>query len=432
MKKLFPGVYRFSVGKRGRSHSYLLVRKQGNILICHAHRGSSVVDFLDEVAGLGGIAHQFVCEGADTAPGELHEQLYERFGCTLNCHEGDRKKVAKKTECPISEFGDEGLAIGRDFRAINIGHTVFHWRNKSRHFLFPGHAVELHDDEWGIHMHPVSELVSSLSTLADLPVDFLLPGRTSPREEEYHTFTDRDRRDYRRVLRESCRPTKKSLQDRLQSGEHVEEDELEPGLPRLLSNYISPHLRTVIDELGLFDSLGMPGGATGKIDFLFNSLQLADCFFFHDFKREFPPKHEFWDRLREHLAKGGTLLINDARRIVNDRWIAGGHPFPEIAVWSRSEEDPGTELIVCGGHPGIGEALPEARFQSDFYHGMSLEPGDRGSVLVRNALGRPVVVAGEVGKGRVVFGGFFYHPHRDPVRETERQLVEGIFRWLAP
>lgn len=88
-------------------------------------------------------------------------------------------------------------------------------------------------------------------------------------------------------------------------------------------------------------------------------------------------------------------------------------------------------MTICSGHPATGEAPSEVRFHSDFYIGMSLEPGDRGSVLVRNSSGRPVVVAGEAGKGRVVFGGFFYQPHKDPVRETERQLVEGIFRWLA-
>ncbi len=432
MEKILPGVYRFSVGKRRRSYSYLLLRKQGNLLVCHANRGSSVVDFLDEVEDLGGIAWQFVCEGADAAGGELHEQLYDRFGCMLSCHERDRKKVAKKTACPVSEFGEDGLALDRDFRALDIGHTVFHWRNRGKHFLLPGHAIELHDDGWGLHTHPVADLRTSLAALADLPVDYLLPGRTAPREEEYHTFTDRSRRDYHQALQERLRPPKKGLQGRRQSGESVEEDGPEPGLPWLFSNYISPHLASVIEALGLFGVQTMPGGATGKIDFLLNSLALADCFFFHDFKREFAPTHEFWNLLREHVAKGGTLLINDARRLVNDRWIAGGHPFAEIAVWSRSDEDPGTELTLCGGHPAIGEAPPEARFHSEFYRGMSLEPGEGGSVLVRNASGRPVVVAGEVGTGRVVFGGFFYHPHRAPVRGAERQLVEGIFCWLAP
>lgn len=432
MNKLFPDLYRFTIGKRGRSHCYLLVRKQGNILICYANRGSSIVDFFEEVEALGGIAYQVVCEGADAAKGELHEQLYERFGCRLHCHERDRKKVAKKTACPISEFGDEGLELGHDFGVVDIGHIVFHWRHRGKHFLFPGHTVELHDDGWDIHMHPVDDLARSLTALADLPVDFLLPSRTTAGEQEYHTFTDRSRRDYRQMLLDSSRPTKKSLQDRLQSGERVAADDIEPGLPRLVSNYTSAHLQAVIDELELFESLGMPGGATGKIHFLLNSLELADCFFFHDFKREFAPTHKFWELLQEHVARGGTLFISDARRVVNDRWIAGGHPFAEIAVWGRPEEDAGPELTVCDGHAAIGEAQPEAGFHSDFYHGASLEPGDRGSVLARNAAGRPVAVAGDVGKGRVVFAGFYYHPHRPPLKDTERQLVEGIFRWLVP
>lgn len=187
--------------------------------------------------------------------------------------------------------------------------------------------------------------------------DYLLPGRTSPREEEYHTFTDRSRRTYRQVLKENLKPSKKTLQSRLQSGERVEEDELGPGLLRLVSNYISSHLGSVIDELGLFATHHIPGGATGKIDFLLNSLELADCFFFHDFKREFAPNPKFWDLLCEHVEKGGSLLINDARPMVNERWIAGGHPFPEIAIWSKSDQDSlGTELTICGGHPATGEA----------------------------------------------------------------------------
>ena len=203
MDKIFPGVYRFSIGKRGRSYTYLLVRKQGNLLICHANRGSSVVDFLDEIEQLGGIARQFVSHSHDAARGELHELLYERFGCTLSYHERDRKKIAKKTECPVSEFGDEGLELGSDFRAIDIGHTVFHWSNRGKHYLFPGHAIERHDDEWGIHMHPFFDLRAPLADLADLQVDYLLPGHTSPRKEEYHTFTSRSLRAYHQALRES-------------------------------------------------------------------------------------------------------------------------------------------------------------------------------------------------------------------------------------
>jgi hypothetical protein len=299
---------------------------------------------------------------------------------------------------------------------IDIGHTVFHWTNGDKHFLIPGHAIHLDDGEWDVHMHAFSDPRAPLARLVELPVDYLLPGRTKAGDQDYFAFTERSRGAYQRALRDSLRPTRKSLE----------------ASALLVSNYISAHLESVINELGLFATHHMPGGNTGKIDILLNSLELADVFFFHDFKREFGPKHKFWKMLHQHVETGGALFVSDARHGVNSRCIAGGHPFPEISTWGGVPENvPGDELTICEGHPAIGKAPAEAQFACSFYNGTSLEPGERGSVLVRNASGKPVAVAGEVGKGRVVFGSFFYHPHMDPVKETQRQLVEGILRWLA-
>jgi hypothetical protein len=133
------------------------VRDQGNLLICHASQGSSVVDFLDEVEALGGIAHQFVPDYGDAARNGLHELLYERFGCELSCPERDQRKVEKKTECPISTFTEVGLELGDDFLVIDIGHTVFHWTNGDNHFLIPGHAIHQEDGGWDVHLHAFSD-----------------------------------------------------------------------------------------------------------------------------------------------------------------------------------------------------------------------------------------------------------------------------------
>ncbi|MBT4098789.1 MAG: hypothetical protein HOE86_14150 [Gemmatimonadetes bacterium] len=432
MNEILPGVYRFSKGKNSRSHCYLLVRPQGNLLICQANQGSSVVDFLDEVEGLGGITQQFVPHRWEAASrGRLHELLYERFGCTLSFHERDRKRIEKKTECPVSEFGDEGLELGGDFHAIDMGHTVFHWSYRGKHFLFPGHAVKGHDEEWRVQMDPLLDRSSQLARLLELPVDYLLPGHTSPDDDDYHTFTDRSLKAYHQAIRESLTPAEKSIYIRLRLGERVEAEPLSTGPSSLFTNYVTTHLNTLIEELGLFAIHRMPGGATGKIDILLNSLELADTFFFCGFRREFGPQHKFWDVLRQYVEEGGTLFISDAHRQVNPRWIAGGQTFPEIAVWGHPTEDPGKELTICEGHPATGDAPGEARFESSLYDGGSLEPGDQGAVLARNASGRPVAVAGEVGKGRVVFGCFFFHTLRDPAQGTKRQLLQGIFRWLA-
>ena len=111
MERIFPNLYRFSFGKKGRGHTCLLVRKQGNLLICHCNRGSST-DHLDEIERLGGIERQFLSHGHDARRGELHEVLYDRFGCRLHYHRRERRKVRAKTGCPEEEFGDDGLQFG--------------------------------------------------------------------------------------------------------------------------------------------------------------------------------------------------------------------------------------------------------------------------------------------------------------------------------
>ena len=55
MKQIFPNLYRFDGKPRGKtrtvSHSYLIVRKQGNLLICNNY--SPVTEYMDEIDALG-------------------------------------------------------------------------------------------------------------------------------------------------------------------------------------------------------------------------------------------------------------------------------------------------------------------------------------------------------------------------------------------
>ena len=431
MNEILPGVYRFSQGKKSRSHAYLLVREAGNLLLLYANQGSSAVDFLDEVERLGGIAYQFVPHRHAAAGDGLHERLYERFGCPLSYHERDRKQIAKKTDCPAFEFGDEGLEMGDDFCAIDLGRTVFHWSQRDKRLLFPGQAIKRHGQAWDVQLDPHSDLAAPLARGLEMPVDYLLPGHTSPEDDDYHTFTDGSLKAYRQAIRDSLKPAEKSVEARLRLGERVEKEELEPGPSHLFTNYVTAHLNEVTQALGLFAIHRVPGGASGKMEILFTSLELADVFFFYDFRRAFGPEHGVWERLRRYVEEGGALFISDVRPKVSPRWLAGGHPFPEVALWGNPPEGPGNELTVCEGHPAIGAAPGEAPFESGLYQGGSLEPGDRGYVLARNAAGRPVAVAGEVGKGRVVFSSFFFHPLRDPARGTKAEFLQGVFRWLA-
>ena len=216
MERIFANLYRFSDGPRGpakkMSYTYLLVRKQGNLLIRHWGL-SSVFGYLDAIEELGGIDQQFVAHHHDAKRGDLHARLHARCGCKLNYHQAERRAVRIKTKCPEQEYGDEGLQLGSDFEAHFFpGHTagmsIFHWRNRGKHFLFPSHVIQYHNDEWYVQFDPLlmSNLHAQFADLATLPVDYLLPGASAGDKEPIHQFTDSTRKLFHRTLRAKLNP----------------------------------------------------------------------------------------------------------------------------------------------------------------------------------------------------------------------------------
>lgn len=118
MARIFANLYRFTDApfRKGQKYSYLLVRKKGNLLLCHFKRGSSVTDHYEDIEALGGVDTQFITHSHEASA--VHDEVYARLGCRLCYHEAERKKVRIKTKCPEVEFGGEGLQIGSDFEAL--------------------------------------------------------------------------------------------------------------------------------------------------------------------------------------------------------------------------------------------------------------------------------------------------------------------------
>ena len=111
MERIFADVYHFAGSpKQGEvSHTYLLRRKEGNLLVCH-NSGPSTEDYA-EIERLGGIDSQWVCHQHDVNRDGLHEDLYAKFGAKLNHHKRE-KGVRKRTDCPVELFSDEGAKHG--------------------------------------------------------------------------------------------------------------------------------------------------------------------------------------------------------------------------------------------------------------------------------------------------------------------------------
>jgi hypothetical protein len=79
LERIFPNLYRFTdFGHRARSYSYLVVRKEGNLLL--PGFVTSLYDHFTDIDKLGSVDLQFITHYHDLNPA-FHEKAYNHFGC---------------------------------------------------------------------------------------------------------------------------------------------------------------------------------------------------------------------------------------------------------------------------------------------------------------------------------------------------------------
>lgn len=137
--------------------------------------------------------------------------------------------------------------------------------------------------------------------------------------------------------------------------------------------------------------------------------------------------------IRVFVGVGGGVMLNHA--------AAGRYspktPFPAVAteVSGRRED---TIVLPAGDHP-ISQGLP-AEFEHAYYDHLLLNPGETGSVVVRDRSDAAVVVAGQQGPGRVVLSGmvpgYFYDAATFAQGERapeggELQIVLNALQWAG-
>lgn len=201
MERIFSNLYRFSApNRRGESHTYLLLRKTGNLLVCHQTRPPA--EHIKEIEKLGGVDSQWICHNHDTVKDGFHEEMHDRFGCMIHHHQDERKAVRRKTKCPQAQYDNEGLQHGDDFEALyfpacTVGHSVFRWKNRGKYYLFTSHAIYNRNNEWDIHCRPQPEAAQ----LEKLHVDYVFPGYTSPEEDSFYRLNDQTRKSFAKALK---------------------------------------------------------------------------------------------------------------------------------------------------------------------------------------------------------------------------------------
>jgi hypothetical protein len=443
MTRISASLYRFESKPRGKSkrvsYSYLLTRRQGNLLICD--QNCLVTDYLDEIEELGGIEMQLIPRYTDAKRGDYHDVLHQRFGCRLCYHEAERKMTRTKTKCPETTFGDDGLRFGNDFEAylfphkMHNGACLYRWRQRGRYLLFTSGLIRHPHDEWDLRFHPElwPEKRDLLAGLAELHVDQLMPSGPDVLDENVQDLTDRTRQSLTQALQAKLKFPAGAPKSRV-------------GLSgrKVVTNYVSDELRDVIESTESFQIDKMKVHGNCSMSLLMTYLQLADIVVFQSFRRKFTARQAFLPALRKHVESGGGLLLADDRvNAADDGTIVFSHLFPEVGqrgepVAKGVGESP--ELVIGSAHPITAGVKANTRFTAAAfehknhrhvaYTGMTYEPGPSGQVVVRNVAGDPVLVAGQVGKGRVILSGFFYGRGM-AVEGVERKICQGALKWLV-
>ncbi|NLO04598.1 MAG: hypothetical protein GX131_02085 [candidate division WS1 bacterium] len=158
----------------------------------------------------------------------------------------------------------------------------------------------------------------------------------------------------------------------------------------------------------------------------------ADVVILQNFNQSLSGDSPFVRMLREYVEQGGGLML-----VHDTAWFMAS-PYPEIARRGYPQNNVEAErhviwtdlLVEDVRHPALRRVERGVPFETEFYDHMIFRPGDEGTVLVRNEFGDPVYVAGERGRGRVIYAGTYYG-YNDALSGIEADLFWANVDWLA-
>ncbi|TGL77035.1 MBL fold metallo-hydrolase [Leptospira yasudae] len=167
--------------------SYLIVRKDGNILVDSPR---FVPSLADKIESLGGIRYHFLTHRDDVAD---HQKFHERFGCERIIHEDERSAVPN---AEIFLSGNSVYTLAEDVKIIPTpghtkGHAVLLLEDR---FLFTGDhlAYDPNRDRLiafrSVCWYSWPEQTKSMKRLLESSFEWVLPGHGYPVNKGYETM----------------------------------------------------------------------------------------------------------------------------------------------------------------------------------------------------------------------------------------------------
>ena len=194
--------------------------------------------------------------------------------------------------------------------------------------------------------------------------------------------------------------------------------------PQIVLSGMKKRMREQVEEEGTFEVHDLQSMPTLKY------LKNFDVVVLQNFNQPLPADDPTVKNLRQYVEQGGGLFL-----VHDTAWFMAS-PFPGIAARGYPKHKVEAvrhvldrQLKTAIEHPALGALKPGTEFTTEFTDHMIFQPGPMGTVLVKNAFEDPVYVAGECGKGRVVFSGSYYG-YWKPLSGAERDVFLAILRWL--
>ena len=132
--------------------------------------------------------------------------------------------------------------------------------------------------------------------------------------------------------------------------------------------------------------------------------------------------------LRQFVHDGGRLLLT------HDTGFFMSSPFPEIVRGALVPPEKGDIRHILDVKMQIAKKCFEApafagkTFDASFNDHTVFKPGDKGRVLVSDRYNYPVIIAGNYGKGKVIFSGSYYKKMKKD--EIETKFIQSLIEWL--
>ncbi|MDD5600052.1 MAG: hypothetical protein PHV82_19055, partial [Victivallaceae bacterium] len=137
-------------------------------------------------------------------------------------------------------------------------------------------------------------------------------------------------------------------------------------------------------------------------------------------------------KLRNYVINdgGGVIFYHDSVGFL--RFPLGRSVFPELCI--ETKRIAGQKLRAVLKHPVSRDIVPEKYEELMYYDHIAMTKGDGGEVIFKDDKDEAVVIAGKVGKGKVVLNGTMIDVNRHTLEQAtgiDKKILINSINWLT-